>query len=107
MRGLQQQGHIQESRPSPLPGGTTGDDWLANPALPEDILREAVSGQFCQTWAAICLMELDQCAPWLPMAISADIEAVPQLSRQPCGCSARAQLQHETHQDVNCWLAVE
>lgn len=26
-------------RPGPTPGG---EDWLANPALPEDILREAV-----------------------------------------------------------------
>ena len=34
---LQERGVLQ--RPGPTPGG---EDWLANPALPEDILREAV-----------------------------------------------------------------
>lgn len=35
---LQERGALP--RPGPTPGG---EDWLANPALPEDILREAVS----------------------------------------------------------------
>ncbi|KAK9823916.1 hypothetical protein WJX72_006337 [[Myrmecia] bisecta] len=39
--GLQLQGAIPEGSSSALPAG---DDWLANPALPQDILREAVPG---------------------------------------------------------------
>lgn len=39
--GLQQQGALPQPSRSPLP---SSDDTLANPALPEDILREAVPG---------------------------------------------------------------
>ena len=38
LRGLQERGALP--RGGPVPGG---EDWLANPVLPEDILREAVS----------------------------------------------------------------
>ena len=38
--GLAQQGHLPAQNRSPLPGG---EDTLANPALPQDILQEAVS----------------------------------------------------------------
>ncbi|KAK9916757.1 hypothetical protein WJX75_006598 [Coccomyxa subellipsoidea] len=37
--GLQERGALPRGRPTP-----GGEDWLANPALPEDILREAVPG---------------------------------------------------------------
>lgn len=39
--GLAQQGHLPAQNRSPLPGG---EDTLANPALPQDILQEAVRG---------------------------------------------------------------
>ncbi|KAK9841666.1 hypothetical protein WJX74_009815 [Apatococcus lobatus] len=39
--GLAQQGHLPAQNRSPLPGG---EDTLANPALPQDILQEAVPG---------------------------------------------------------------
>ena len=38
LRGLQERGALP--RGGPVPGG---EDWLANPVLPEDILHEAVS----------------------------------------------------------------
>ena len=41
MRGLRTQGNLPSA--DPRPGGSGGEDWLANPALPEDIMREAVS----------------------------------------------------------------
>ncbi|CAK0735965.1 hypothetical protein CVIRNUC_000669 [Coccomyxa viridis] len=37
--GLQERGALPRGRPTP-----GGEDWLANPVLPEDILREAVPG---------------------------------------------------------------
>lgn len=40
VRGLQTQGNLPSADPRP---GNGGEDWLANPALPEDIMREAVS----------------------------------------------------------------
>ena len=40
VRGLQTQGNLPSA--DPRPGGSGGEDWLANPALPEDIMREAV-----------------------------------------------------------------
>lgn len=41
VRGLRTQGNLPSA--DPRPGGSGGEDWLANPALPEDIMREAVS----------------------------------------------------------------
>lgn len=41
VRGLQTQGNLPSA--DPRPAGAGGEDWLANPALPEDIMREAVS----------------------------------------------------------------
>lgn len=40
VRGLQTQGNLPSA--DPRPAGAGGEDWLANPALPEDIMREAV-----------------------------------------------------------------
>lgn len=42
VRGLQTQGNLPSA--DPRPAGAGGEDWLANPALPEDIMREAVPG---------------------------------------------------------------
>ena len=48
VRGLQTQGNLPSA--DPRPAGAGGEDWLANPALPEDIMREAVSNQsLCMT----------------------------------------------------------
>lgn len=45
VRGLQTQGNLPSA--DPRPAGAGGEDWLANPALPEDIMREAVSRPCC------------------------------------------------------------
>lgn len=47
---LQERGALPRGRPTP-----GGEDWLANPALPEDILREAVRSHSC--------MDPSQCMP--------------------------------------------
>ena len=48
VRGLQTQGNFPSA--DPRPAGAGGEDWLANPALPEDIMREAVSNCITSIW---------------------------------------------------------
>lgn len=68
--GLQQQGALPQPSRSPLP---SSDDTLANPALPEDILREAVS--YTLTCPRTCHMHACKAnsIPWMhkqPLRVS-------------------------------------
>ena len=62
VRGLQTQGNLPQA--DPRPGGGQqggGEDWLANPALPEDIMREAVRiQQLVQAGANCTCMTVQQ-----------------------------------------------
>ena len=57
VRGLQTQGNLPSA--DPRPAGAGGEDWLANPALPEDIMREAVC---CSADQAV---GINSCCMWL------------------------------------------